>query len=485
MTTALAPLAQRSLRLVGSLGVVGGAVLGIADVSAVPGDLRIAATIGAILAAIVAGIAAPERLLYALAAWLVVLGLVRRLLTLVVPENGHDPLLLVEPAVVALLLMLIARRGVRLQRSALSIAVAATAVIVAVSALNPSQGSLTVGAAGLLFLVVPMSGFWIGRLLCTDSVFATLLKLLAGLAVPVAIYGLFQTFGHFPRWDERWILQVDQAYQALNVGTAVRAFSTLPSSAEYAYVLAVGIAVWLAFGLRASRLPLTIAAVGVLGTALVLESSRLVVFLCTASVVAMLVSRLRISAPLAAILVLVSFLVLSAVIGKLASTSQSSSTTGALLGHQVQGLANPFQSSDSTFFIHLSLVTNGLSSAISHPAGLGAGAVSLAADRFGGVGHQTEADPSNLAIAAGIPGLIAYFVLAVLVFIRAYTVAATRRDAPSLAALAIVTIVFLEWFNGGQYGIALLLWITIGWIDRAWLGLPPRRGSQPTTGGVS
>src|SRR5581483_7035704 len=96
------------------------------------------------------------------------------------------------------------------------------------------------------------------------------------------------------------------------------------------------------------------------------------------------------------------------------------------------------------------------------------GAVSLASGKFGGIGRQSEADPSNLAVAAGKPGLVTYLVLAVLAFVRSYALARTRRDSLSLAALAIVTIVFLEWFNGGQYGIALLLWITLGWIDRSW-----------------
>src|SRR5206468_11261402 len=113
-----------------------------------------------------------------------------------------------------------------------------------------------------------------------------------------------------------------------------------------------------------------------------------------------------------------------------------------------------------------SLVTVGLESARAHPAGIGAGTVSLAAGKFGGTGLQTEADPSNLAVAAGVPGLAAYLVLAVIAFVRMYGLARARGDALSMAALAVVTIVFLEWFNGGQYGIALLLWLTLGWVDR-------------------
>ena len=52
-------------------------------------------------------------------------------------------------------------------------------------------------------------------------------------------------------------------------------------------------------------------------------------------------------------------------------------------------------------------------------------------------------------------------------FVRTYGLARARGDALSLGALAVVTIVFLQWFNGGQYGIALLLWLTLGWVDRA------------------
>jgi hypothetical protein len=434
--------------------------------------------IGLILVVVAIGIVWPDKLLYGVAGWLIAMGLVRRVLTLVAPATGPDPLLLVEPAVVALLMLVVAQRGPFRGRSALATTVALMSGIIALSALNPAQGSLTVGVAGLLFLLVPTLGFWIGRSLCTDAVFARLLKFVAALALPVAAYGLFQTFVRFPRWDEHWILGVGQAYQALNVGLAVRPFSTLPSSAEYAYVLAVGLAVWLAFGLRVLRLPATIAAVALLGAGLIFESSRLVVFLCIAGLLAMLVSRLRIGAPAAAVLVLVSFLGTSALVGRLAPDYYATGTSGALLSHQLQGLSNPLNNTGSTFFIHTSLVTGGLRSAIAHPAGLGAGTVSQAASKFGGVGRQSEADPSNLAIAAGVPGFATYLVLAILAFVRAYSLARIRRDALALSALAIVTIVFLQWFNGGQYGIALLLWVTLGWIDRSWIQLQARNAAR-------
>src|SRR4029079_181463 len=93
---------------------------------------------------------------------------------------------------------------------------------------------------------------------------------------------------------------------------------SLPSSAEYAHLVAIGLAVWLAFGLRGLRLPLTAAMVTFLRAALVLASSRLVVFLTAAAAIAMLVARLRIPAPAAAGVALVAILATSAAVGRLA-----------------------------------------------------------------------------------------------------------------------------------------------------------------------
>ncbi|HEY7603455.1 MAG TPA: hypothetical protein VH760_04260 [Gaiellaceae bacterium] len=464
MTAAIA-LARGGGRALVGLGIAGFALVAVVYTASQPSELRTAVTIALVLLATAVGLAWPDRLLYGVVVWLVALGFVRRVLTLAVAPHGPDPLLLVEPAAVALLLVVTASRA-RPPRTALSLSVGAMSLIIAASALNPQQGSLRVGVAGLLFLLVPTAGFWLGRTLCTDAVFATVLKLVAALALPVAVYGLFQTFAGFPRWDRVWILDVQRAYQALNVGSTVRPFASLPSSAEYAHLVAIGLAVWLAFGLRGLRLPLTAATVTLLGAALVLASSRLVVFLTAAAAIAMLVARLRISAPVAAGVVIASILATSAVVGRVAPDYYAPGSAGELVAHQTAGLANPLDPSSSTFLIHLSLVTDGFHSALAQPAGIGAGSVSLAANKFGGNGLQTEADPSNLAVAAGVPGLVAYLVLAALAFVRTFSLARARRDALSLGALAVVTIVFLQWFNGGQYGIALLLWLTLGWVDR-------------------
>jgi hypothetical protein len=137
-----------------------------------------------------------------------------------------------------------------------------------------------------------------------------------------------------------------------------------------------------------------------------------------------------------------------------------------LLAHQVGGLANPL-GEFSTLPIHLNLVLDGLKSAIVTPMGLGIGSVTTAAAKYGQLNVNTEADPSNLAVAAGVPGLVVYMVLAGHGLLCAYRLAARRRDPLSLVAVGVLLTTFLQWTNGGQYAVALLPWLVLGWVDQA------------------
>ncbi|MGH3049425.1 MAG: hypothetical protein ACRDLK_04645, partial [Gaiellaceae bacterium] len=347
MTAALvlARTGARGVVLAGGLGLT---IVAVGYLVASPQELRTVVALAAVLAAAAVGLAWPRHMLVSLVVWLVLLGLVRRLLSLEVPSTGNDPLLLVEPAVLALLLVPVTQRRPLLRRSGLATSVLVLSVVLAASALNPRQGGPFVGAAGLLFLLVPTAGFWIGRTFCDDRLFSRILTIVAFLALPVAAYGLLQTFTGFPRWDALWIHQTISSYQALNVGDAVRAFSTFPSFAEYAYFVAIGLCAWLAFGLRFARLPFTVPAVALLGTALVLASVRLVVFLVSAAILAMLVARARIPAPIAAAAVLLALVGVSSAVSRVAPASYTPGASGALLQHQVQGLSNPLGQQSST-----------------------------------------------------------------------------------------------------------------------------------------
>ena len=154
----------------------------------------------------------------------------------------------------------------------------------------------------------------------------------------------------------------------------------------------------------------------------------------------------------------------------------SSTTSGQLISHDVAGLSDPLNPQTSTVGVHLSLVVNGVKSAFSDPVGRGIGAVTIAGRTFGGVTAGTEADPSNMAVGLGLPGLIAYLFVLVLGVRVVYRVACARRDPVALIALGIVAVTTLQWFNGGLYAIAFLPWLAMGWADRVNAGAVSRAG---------
>jgi hypothetical protein len=426
---------------------------------------RIALALVAGLGLLVAGLATPKRTLYLLVVWLVLLGLVRRLASLVAPIEGEDPLLLVGALGIAIVLAAAAPAWSRLDRSALATTVLALQALIVASALNPTQGSLLVGGTGLLFLLLPTLGFWIGRGLGDDATFRRLLVLVALLGVAIAAYGLTQTLHGFPSWDALWI--EERGFAALTVGESVRPFGPFPSSAEYALFLGAALVACVALGSRASSSALLLAAVPLLATALFLTSTRGIVFALAGGLALMACARRRLPPLLAPIAVVLAVLIVSPLAQRLSPALAGLAGPDDLVGHQIAGLANPLDPESSTATIHLALIVDGLQSALINPIGAGAGSVTLAASKFGGEGISTEADPSNLAVALGLPGVLAYGVLVVLAFHRSFRLASVRGDALSLGALGLLAVTFLQWFTGGHYAVALLVWLTLGWLDRA------------------
>jgi hypothetical protein len=158
-------------------------------------------------------------------------------------------------------------------------------------------------------------------------------------------------------------------------------------------------------------------------------------------------------------------------------STYSNDASGALLSHQVQGLSDPLNPQTSTAGVHFAMIRNGVKQAFSQPLGQGLGTVTIAGAKFGGLAKGTEADPSNVGVALGLPGLIAYVVVFLSGMLRVYRTARLRRDGLALAALGVLALTALQWLNGGQYAIAVLAWLVLGWVDR------PPQGSAPADGG--
>jgi hypothetical protein len=411
------------------------------------------------------GVRAPKALLYGLVLWLGALGLVRRLASQFGPAPQSDPLLLVEATAIVILVAVAAVRGAFRDLTRLAKAVLVLSLLVVLGALNPLGGSLSANFGSLFLILVPMLAFWVGRGLCDDRTLVGVLTLVAVIAVAAGIYGLEQTFSGFPSWDAAWIR--DTGYSALNVGSAIRAFGPFSSASEYAAFLAIGLAVWLVLGFRLARIPFTLAAVALLGTALFFESSRGVIFTTVFALALMAAAWRKLPLAVSVVLGVAALLAIPAVARSVGPTSSSTSIASALATHQIEGLASPFNSESSTLRTHLSMLEEGLRTAFREPIGLGIGAVTIAGSKYGGQTQGTEADPSNAAVALGIPGLIAYLAVVGGAFVKAYSLASRRRDALSLAALGVLVITLAQWLNGGQYAVAFLVWLVLGWTDRA------------------
>jgi hypothetical protein len=429
----------------------------------------VAAAVALIVFLVSVAILAPLPMLYGALVWLVALGFIRRVAYQLGFTYYHDPLLLIGPAAVGMLVLVAARRGAFSDLTALSGTVVALNLLFLAGALNPLQGSPLVGAAGLLFTLIPMLGFWIGRGLVDTRVLSTIVKLTLGLALAVAGYGFYQIFHGFPSWDLSWIQRSN--YNALyvfatnQVGT-YRSFGTLASAQEFVLLLAIGVVACISYLLcRRGHRVLLLAAIAFLVVGIVYGSSRGVVVTLGAAVALTVAARRALSLPLAATLGAGLLLLLPVALSPLVPAVSNGSP---LVAHQIEGLANPLNPQASTLRGHLSLVEDGIRSAVSDPLGQGPGSATLAASRFGSKqGNQTEADPSNVAVALGIPGLLLFVALFALAFRCAYSVAVARSDPVSLAALGILTVTSLQWLNGGLYAVSLITWIALGWSDRA------------------
>lgn len=416
----------------------------------------------------------PRHVLVALVVWLAAFGTLRRMLLPAGVSADADPLLLVAPAVAALLGLVAAGSGAFSRPTSLSKTVTAFAALVVIAALNPLQGGLSVGAGGLLFVLVPLLWFWIGRAMVDDKLLTRIFLLVSLLSLAAAVYGLFQVYRGFPFWDQSWI--DTKGYAALHVGESVRPFATFSSSSEYVSFLAIGMLLWACrLGKRSSVIP-SVAALTLLGWALSVASVRgaLVVVpialgLTYASSKGYGMGR-TVAAGIAALFIL------GFIVSRL-DPGVGGGQTGALVSRQVTGLSDPFNRQTSTLPLHVDALVTGLQDGIRNPVGRGLGVITIAGQKFGtGEDHaSTDVDPSNVAVAMGLPGLLLYSAVVLIAMGLCFRVARQERSYLPLAVLGVTLVTLLQWLNGGNYAVAPLVWMSLGWLDRHSLGVSAGR----------
>lgn len=450
----------------GSLAVVllSGVALGAATTSS--GFARFTVASSAVILIAVVCLRAPRQAVLALFVWLVALGTMRRILLVLFEDERNDPLVLVAPLVVAVLVLVAARRGAFRARSRLSGAVLFLTGLVLAGVLNPLQGGVAVGLGGLLFVLVPLLWFWVGRTVVDDGLLRRLLALIAVLAPLSALYGLYQVYRGFPPWDAEWVEA--RGFVSLQVGDALRQFASFSSASEYVIFLAMGMVIWALYLRRAGLAPLAVPILVLLGWAVALASVRGIIVGLVVTLGMLLAVARGMGLVRTIVLGLTGLVVLTAAASSIDPTAVGGKATSSLLARQVTGLSDPFNSDPdiSTVPGHIQSAVDGLLQAVRNPIGRGTGSVSIAADKFGEGSSTTEVDPSNAAVAFGIPGLLAYGAVFFLGLRLAFRRARRQRDLLSMAALGILLMTSLQWLNGGNYAVAPLPWLVLGWLDR-------------------
>lgn len=453
--------------------VLAGAALSAAFYLAGLGMSRalIAAGAGVFLAA--AAVTWPRESLAGLFIWLACLGGVRRVLSLFTPRGDFDPLLGIAPLVWVLLLLVSLQLGTFRRQTWLSKGVLLLGVVVLASSLNPAQSSLRAGVAGLAFTLIPMLAFWVGKALADDRTMNGLVRLIAFLAIPVAVYGLLQVLVGFPRWDQDWIDKF--GYAALNVRGVTRPFATFASGVEYGLFLAVAAIFWLSWRSGGLRRSVFLLPIGLLFAGIFYEASRTVLVMLVVAIATVAAARRRMRPVRAAFACLTLLGMLFLLARTVSLDGLRHLPGGALIVHQLGGLSSPLDTEESTLRFHLEMFRDGLLASLWNPIGAGPGAVTPAGEKMGVRSGSTEADLSNVSVAFGIPGLVAYLIVLWIGYTSAYALAVQRRDPVSLAVLAVLVVNAQQWLQGGHYLMAPLVWLCLGWVEQKRLELREQR----------
>ncbi len=367
-----------------------------------------------------------------------------------------DPLILVQAAVIGLYAIgLVAGRRLptdtRLVRCLYCLL-----GIMALEIFNPLQGGITVGLAGILFVMVPALWYFAGRQMGTPQIVLNLICAALILSFLGAVYGMYQLwFGYIPS-EQTWI--------NINKILDLRVFSFFTLMAEYGVFVAIGIAIlWAAFlkGNRAAFLPIPFLAAALF---FIGERSVVVDALFTCAVLWAVQGR-SLRAWLPRVLLALA-LGMGGLVWSLHQAQQVDfgGNAQAAVEHQTSGLLDP---GHSTAASHVSMISGGILEGFRSPLGHGLGATTLAAGKFGTGSITTESDWGDSFVSLGLPGGLLYTFMIGLIFTTAVRQWNQTRSFVALAILGILLAGFRCWLNGNFYATSMLMWFLIGAQDRA------------------
>ncbi|TFE22640.1 hypothetical protein [Cohnella luojiensis] len=453
-------------RLIKTLGIIilvilMGYFLGKAALD--PGKARLLIASSFIFILIVFSIRKPALALYLLILYLPFLGLFRRALIPVAGWNTLDPLVIVGPAVVLILVFKwfydkSIHREIIADDTRLFQLIRWMLLIDCIQIFNPIQGSLFTGIAGIIFYIVPIGYMILGREYIDEKKIKMIFATVFFIGVIVALYGFKQYFyGYYP-FEDMWVEL--SGYTALKVYGVMRPISTFTSASEYAHYLGIAIVIAWAYILRSGIVAKIFGIVGLLllYSALFTESARGAIVTATlALVIISIVNSKKLSNK-----ILVSLIACGVMTGMFFAMSKLN-TENDLIYHSVVGLTDPM-GEESTTLGHYNLMIDGFLKGFTNPLGHGLGSTTIAAGKFSGSAVSSEVDLSNKFLATGIVGGILYLIIMIKILFIAF-----KQANSSIVHLVILGVLFSQagqWLNGGHYSVVGLIWIMIGYLDK-------------------
>lgn len=398
--------------------------------------------------------------------WLVLLGLVRRLLIPFAGWSEKDPLLLVGPAFAFLIWWVGRQYAPRRKTDALTMFAIFFLFWTIAQVFNPLQGSLIDGALGSLFWIPPLLWFFAGKTFDV-GIHKKIMNILFWISIPVAIHGLYQTYVGLLPFELTWVGVSGFGESIFYEGFKIRSFATLTSPQEYGQFLAF-VNVML-FGSILAGEKFRIARIGLFGFlswALFLQGSRSIFGLFIIAIVIMSVVWMRnMGARLAMIgMVVVAFFMLKQV--EPPPVESGGSGASLVINHQLQGLLNP-SDEQGTGPLHFLMITEGFKKSIDHPLGLGtAPSTIITLKKAQSTAASTENDLSTIFVAFGVPAGILFIFFLVTIYSGAARRFKIHRSAYAIGVLGVFIAFFGQIWSGSAYCVSALIWMTIGAMSR-------------------